>query len=248
VVTWIQDSIGCPAPNTTRTQQLLTSLTADYEFVGPTWTPSGVMSLQQHEGEKNQGIAPGIVPGSEQHNARFSNKVAPAPSQHQIVTISHEQPSLRQTVEDQEINTAVPVSNLISPELRAALKCLGMTDGALASWHTFHVSPVCAMLHFFISGSLLTAAFAYLQSGTPLNFLYITVPNICSMLFLMGYLSVIWRYGPAAAKSRLYIMTLPVSWTCMSMALLVRWAPHACTSNANITAPLYCLFQVVSMQ
>jgi hypothetical protein len=194
------------------------------------------MSLQQHEGEKNQGTAPGILPCSEQHNARFSNQVAPAPIQDQIVTISHEQPSLLHTAEDQEINTGIPVYNLISPELRAALKCLGMTDGAIASWHTLHVSPVCAMLHFFISGSLMIASFAYLQSGTPLNFLYITVPTICSIIILTGYLAVIWRHGPAAAKSRLYIMTLPVSWTCMSMPLFARWAPHACDSNANNAA------------
>jgi hypothetical protein len=206
--------------------------------------------MQQHEGVyvEDQGTAPWIVQCSEQHNARPSAKVAPAPSQEQLVTITHEQPSLRHTVDDQELNPGVLVSNLISPELRVALKYLGMTDGALASWHTFHVSPVCAMLHFFISGSITIASFAYLQSGTPLNFLYITVPTICSITILTGYLAVIWRHGPAAAKSRLYIMTIPVSWTCMSMALLVRWVPHACTSNANITAPLYCLFQVVSMQ
>jgi hypothetical protein len=194
------------------------------------------MSQQQHEGVTIQGTALGIEPCSEQHTARSSAKVAPAPSKDHHVIISHEQPLSRHTVKDQEINPGVPVSNLISPELRACLKCLGMTDGALASWHTFHVSPVRAMLHFFVSASIMIASLAHLQYGTPLNFLYISVPNICAMIFLTGYFGVIWRYGPTAAKNRFYIMTLPVSWMCISVALFVRWVPHACASNVNNTA------------
>jgi hypothetical protein len=194
-----------------------------------------VMSLQ-HQDVEIQGTALGIEPCSEQQTARSSTKVAPAPSKDQHVSINHGHALLRHSNGDEQSNPDLEVSNLISPELRACLKCLGTTDGALESWHTIHVSPVRAMLHFFISASILIASLAHLQYGTPLNFLYISVPNICGMIFLIGYFGAIWRYGPAAAKSRVYIMTLPVSWTCMSMPLFVRWAPHACESNANNTA------------
>jgi hypothetical protein len=177
------------------------------------------MSLQQHQDVQIQGTALGIEPCSQQHTAKSSTKVAPAPSKDQHVSISHGQALLGHTDEDQEIS---PVSSLISPELRAALKCLGITDGALVSWHTFHVSSVRAMLHFFISALVTAASFAYLQYGTRLNYLYITVPNFGALIFLIGYIGAIWRYGPAAAKSRVFIMTLPVSWTCMSMVPMVR--------------------------
>jgi hypothetical protein len=180
------------------------------------------MSLQQHQDVEIQGTYLGIAPCSEQHTARSSNKVAPAPSQDQHVSINCGHTLLRHSDEDQQSTPGIPVSNLISPELGDSLKHLGMTDGALQSWHTIHVSPVRAMLHFFISASFMIASLAHLQYGTPLNFLYISVPNICAMIFLVGYFGAIWRYGPAAAKSRVYIMTLPVSWTCMSMALLAR--------------------------
>jgi hypothetical protein len=188
------------------------------------------MSLQQCHSVGIQGATPEIEPCSERCTATSTAKVAPAPSKEEHVTISQRQKLLWHTVEDQQINPVTPIPNSISPEMRASLKCLGMTDGALLSWHTFHVSPIRAMLYFFISVSMMIASLAYLQYGAPLNFLYIRVPCICAIVVLTGYGGAIWRYGPAAAKSRVYIMTLPVSWASMAMAFFVRWAPHACPS------------------
>jgi hypothetical protein len=194
---------------------------------------SSVMSLQQQHDVGIQGAALEMEPCFKQHTARSSNKVAPAPTKDQHVTISHAGTLLRHTVDDQKIDPVTPGSREISPELRAALKCLGMTDGALMGWHTFHVSPVRAMLYFFISACTLLGALAYLHYGTPRNFLYIRIPCIGSITFLIVYIGAIWRYGPAAAKNRVYIMTLPLSWTCSSVAFVSRWDPRACSSSAN---------------
>jgi hypothetical protein len=198
------------------------------------------MKLQQHHEVGTQGTTHEIEPCFEQRTARFSAQVAPTPSQDQHVTVSHVD-TLWHNVEDQQINAVVPVPRLISADLRALLTCLGMSDGALVSWHSFHVSPVRAMLHFFISSLILLAALSYLQYGTPLIYVYISIPCICTITFISAYTVAIWRHGPAAAKHRVYIMTLPVSWMCWATAFLARCAFQHKQCHQEIEIAWYCV-------
>jgi hypothetical protein len=114
-------------------------------------------------------------------------------------------------------------SNSLSPGLRAVLRSMGMTSQAFTGWETFHTCPVRAMLYFFIPITILLAALCYLQfAGVPLNRLYFTIPCLCTILFVAGYILAVWRYGPAAARSRLYITTLPFSWIGWCTTFVIR--------------------------
>jgi hypothetical protein len=167
-----------------------------------------------------------------EQRATACNKVAAAPNQDQHVIISHGETLLLYSAEEQETDGDAAVCISLSPGLRASLKSLGMTDGAFVSWETFHVSPVRAMLYFFVPISMLLASLCYLQfAGVPLRRLYFTIPCLCTIGCVIGYTGAIWRYGPAAAKSRPYLMSLPVSWICWCTAFSIRWDfPHSCIS------------------
>ena len=110
----------------------------------------------------------------------------------------------------------------ISPRLRSFLLCLGMRDEALAGWQSFHVSPAHAMGYFFPSIITLLCGLCYLQfAGVPFTHYYFTIPSIVTIALTFSYLISIWRVGPLAARSKPYLLSLPLSWAGWSATFLV---------------------------
>jgi hypothetical protein len=165
-------------------------------------------------------VQPGACSDSQQATTR--NKVSPAPfGDFNLNVTCREAPSLVSDA-DQSATVVNPSSSL-SPALRASLGLMRVSDGAFESWEAFHVSPVRAMLYFFIPISVVIASICYLQfAGAPLHRLYLTIPSLLTLGFMCGYMGALWRYGPAVAKTPLFMMTLPFSWTSGFLALVLR--------------------------
>ena len=152
------------------------------------------------------------------------NQIAPAPSKEGRVTIIEASQHLRADDCADEPKNDGPGTLPLSPQVRATLTALGMREEAFSTWETFQVSPAHAMLYFF--GSMITllcglcyllSAICYLQVfGVPFTRYSFTVPHIITITFTFCYLVSIWRMGPVAARSKLYIYSLLVSWTCSS--------------------------------
>jgi hypothetical protein len=160
-------------------------------------------------------------PCSEQQQSPTNSKVAPAPFDNLALHSSHRAAFLVDDA-DQAQEVSKPCNSLSSGR-RAFLRSMGMTNEALAGWETFHTCPVRAMLYFFIPTTILLAALCYLQfAGVPLDQLYHTIPRFVTIGLVAGYIGALWRHGPAAARSRLYIATLPVLWIGMSTTALIR--------------------------
>ena len=117
-----------------------------------------------------------------------------------------------------------PYTLPISPNLRATLTALGMSEEAFASWETFHVSPAHAMLYFF--GSMITGlgSLCYLQVfGVPFTRYHFTIPSMLTIVMGFCHLESIWRMGPQVARSKLFISSLLVPWTCTTANILVSY-------------------------
>lgn len=103
----------------------------------------------------------------------------------------------------------------LSPNLRATLTTLGMREDAFSAWETFHVSPPHAMLYLFGSMATMLGAMFYIHVfGIPFKRYYFTIPCITGTTLGSCYFVSIWRTGLLAARNRLYVYSLPVSWTC----------------------------------
>jgi hypothetical protein len=150
------------------------------------------------------------------------NKIAPASNKDEQAAISKRE-ALSSSSADVQDTDVTKASNSLSPELRATLQSLGMTDGAFVSWEAMHMSPVRAMLYFFISLSVMFATNAYIVfAGVPLDRLYFTIPSFCVLGCIFGHMWAFWRYGPAVAKARLHLMTLAVVWICSVTTVTIR--------------------------
>jgi hypothetical protein len=165
-----------------------------------------------------------VPPGacSEQRQSTTSNRVLPAPFADLIPNVSCRE--ARSLVSDADHSSTVANgSSSLSPALRATLGLMGVSDGAFEGWEAFHVSPVRAMLYFFVPACIVIASISYLQfSGVPLHRLYITIPSLSTLGFMYGYVGAFWRYGPAVAKTPLFLMTIPFSWSSGFLALALK--------------------------
>jgi hypothetical protein len=160
---------------------------------------------------------------SEQQQSSANSKVAPAPYDNLAVKSSHRASFFIDSANADQAHMVAKPSNSLSPGLRAGLRSIGMTNEAFGGWETFHTCPVRAMLYFFIPITILLAALCYLQfAGVPLKRLYFTIPCLSTIGFVASYILAVWRYGPAAARSRLYIATLPFSWISWCTTFVIR--------------------------
>jgi hypothetical protein len=183
---------------------------------------SRAMVIVLQNGVVHTGTTVEASPCSEQQQSGANSKVAPAPYDDLAIKSSHRASFFVDSANAGQAHEVVKPSNSLSPGRRAVLRSLGMTNEAFAGWETFHTCPVRAMLYFFIPITILLAALCYLQSGVPLNRLYFTIPCLCTIAFVAGYILAVWRYGPAAARSRLYIATLPLSWIGWCTTFVIR--------------------------
>ena len=118
-----------------------------------------------------------------------------------------------------------------------------MREEAFSSWETFHVSPAHAML--YLLGSMTTAlcSVCYLQFfGVPFTRFYLSIPHTIVITIMFMYFASLWRMGPVAARSRLYIYSLLVSWPCWYAATAVCFlGPIADMPFGSLT---HCIFIV----
>jgi hypothetical protein len=165
-----------------------------------------------------------VQPGacSEPQQSTTGNEVSPAPFGDIHLNVScREAPSVVSDAD--QLATVVNPSSSLSLALRATLGLLGVFDGAFESWEALHASPVRAMLYFFIPISIVIASICYLQcAAAPLHRLYLAIPSLSPRAFMCGCAGAFWRYGPAIAKSPLFLMTLSFPWSSGYLALLFR--------------------------
>ena len=68
----------------------------------------------------------------------------------------------------------------------------------------------------------LVGSLCYLQVfGVPFTRYSFTIPSMITISALSSYLVAIWRMGPLVARSKLYIYSLPIPWTCSPANLAV---------------------------
>ena len=95
--------------------------------------------------------------------------------------------------------------------------------GAGATWF-MQCACSCsgAMGYFFPSIITLLCGLCYLQfAGVPFTHYYFTIPSIVTIALTFSYLISIWRVGPLAARSKPYLLSLPLSWAGWSATFLV---------------------------
>jgi hypothetical protein len=166
-----------------------------------------------------------LQPGAcaEQRQSTTSKRVSPAPFGYPSPNVSCREARSLVSADTDQSSAVANGSNSLSPSLRATLGLMGVSDGAFEGWEAFHVSPVRAMLYFFVPASIVIASISYLQFvGVPLRRLYISIPSLSTLGFMCGYVGALWRYGPAVARNPLFLMTIPFSWCSGFLALALK--------------------------